>query len=929
MSKQSISKRERFHFTLLDNTESHIPSGNITYLIAFAIPVIMFVALYYVRSIYPFGNNCYLRSDMYHQYAPFFSELWNKLHNGEGLTYSWNVGMGTDFTSLFAYYLASPANWIIALFPQKYMIEVMNAIIILKLAASSTSICYYLSKHFHTKSTILAVFGIFYGMSGYVAAYSWNIMWLDCIVLVPLIMLGLERLVNENKCLLYCISLGLCIYTNYYISIMVCMSVILYFIVLIISYEGNRHPKIYIKKFVHWCIYSLIAGGLAACLLLPELYTFSLSASSKISFPKTLSSYFSVFQMLTRQLMNIPVHLGLEHHPNIYCGVAVFVLLPLYIMNKHIKSREKIGKVVLLLVFLLAFNLNIPNFIWHGFHYPNSLPCRQGFIYIFFLITMCYEAFHYLQYTTKGQMATSVWIAVGFLFFVEQIFTGDYKVSFTSIYLSGFFILCYALLLYAKQHLKLKVPILLFFAFAVAIVECTINMEATGIGTTNRTSYLLDYDAVKTVTDTVAESDSSFYRMDKILGARTKNDGAWHNYKTISTFSSTSNAGMSDLLGLMGFEHSMNAYGYDGSTMVTNSLFSVKYLISNKHLKESPLLTYTTGADGEFIYQNMNTLPIGYKVDSDLDKNWQPNDMYNGIENQNNLVKCLTGVNNVFSLTYNYKTVYDTTFNPVENGHVYLIMKDCDVESIGVRINDTVTNYTGLDKGNHTIDIGYVTVTDSVQVYADKSMDLMVYTMDTNKFTEAFNKLNSHALNIESYTSTKIKGTINADTDGSILFSIPYDGGWNVYIDGHKVATNAFKNALLSVPVTAGEHKVVLKYIPVNLINGCIITFLCIMILIIVCLFKKYCRLGKFDTSKLPLFIQDYICEEDIVHKGPEMVLMTQVEIDEMNQDSRTESDESNSLLNEEADHVPEHLLDSLDDFDNLDIDDSEEESDD
>ncbi|MFQ9896969.1 MAG: YfhO family protein [Lachnospira sp.] len=66
---------------------------------AFLIPVIILAALYYVRDIFPFGSNCYLRSDMYHQYAPFFSEFWHKIRSGESLTYSWDIGMGTNFTS--------------------------------------------------------------------------------------------------------------------------------------------------------------------------------------------------------------------------------------------------------------------------------------------------------------------------------------------------------------------------------------------------------------------------------------------------------------------------------------------------------------------------------------------------------------------------------------------------------------------------------------------------------------------------------------------------------------------------------------------------------------------------------------------------------------------------------------------------------------
>ena len=347
-------------FKLLDDTNSRIPSGNISFIIAFIIPLIILVALYYIRSFFPFGSNCYLRSDMYHQYAPFFSELWHKLRTGDSLSYSWDVGMGTNFLSLYAYYLASPVNWLIVLFPQKYMIEIMNTLIILKIAGSSVTLTYYISRHFKTKKCTIALFGIFYALSAYVAAYSWNIMWLDCILLLPLIMLGLEYLVKDNKGFLYCISLGLCIFTNYYISIMVCLSVVLYFIVLIIAYDGVRKPVIYFKKFINWCIYSLLAGGLAAVLLLPELYTFSLSASSSIDFPKTMTVYFSVMEMLVRQLINVPVHLGLEHYPNIYCGVAVFLLIPLYVMNKHVNSREKIGKCIILLFFLVSYNINIP-----------------------------------------------------------------------------------------------------------------------------------------------------------------------------------------------------------------------------------------------------------------------------------------------------------------------------------------------------------------------------------------------------------------------------------------------------------------------------------------------------------------------------------------------------------------------------------------
>lgn len=915
------TKKKKQKFQLLDNSSSNIPSGNVTYFIAFFIPLIMFIALYYVKNIFPFGTNCYLRSDMYHQYAPFFSELWNKLRSGESLTYSWNIGMGTNFTSLYAYYLASPTNWLIMLFPQKYMIEIMNALIILKLSAASLTMTYYISKHFKTKSCVIALFGIFYGMSGYVAAYSWNIMWLDCILLVPLIMLGLERLVYENKGLLYCITLGLCIYTNYYISIMVCISVVLYFIVLMLSNDKNNHVKIVIKKVLHWGIYSLLAGGLAACLLLPEIYTFSLSASSSISFPQTLTSYFSVMNMLTRHLINVPVHLGLEHYPNIYCGVAAFLLIPLYVMDKKVKSREKIGKVVILLIFLTSFNLNIPNFIWHGFHFPNSLPCRQSFIYIFFILTMGYEAFHHLKSITNKQIAGALWIAIGFLLIAEQIFTTDGTYDFKIIYTSGAFILIYALLIYLHKNTNWNIPVFLFLAFSCTIIECTMNMDSTGLGTTSRTSYLLDYESVENVTNTIAASDDSLYRMDKIYGARSKNDGAWHNYRTISTFSSTSNAGVSDLFGLLGFEHSTNSYGFDGATLVTESLFSVKYLISNKLLVEDDFTSYVTGANGEFVYRNNYTLPIGYIVRNDLNEVWKPNSSYNGIENQNTLIEAATGVSNVFTLTYEFPSNTDIEFLPVKDGHMYLYLRNNQCDSIGVSINGTVTNHTGLKNGNHIIDLGYVTTTDTINVYSENDMQLSVYTLESDRFIQAYNTLNQESLNVTSFSDTKIKGNVTATDDGTLMFSIPYDEGWTVYVDGKKAELTNIKDAFLAVRVSEGSHDIELKYIPKNLILGCFITFLSILALIGITLFHKFRREGRIVTSKWPLLLQELIDEQDIVYERPAKIIMTQTDINNI----KAAHSDSNSSNDKQLSDPDTFNLDSMNDFDMLEDMDSEE----
>ncbi|MFQ9701931.1 MAG: YfhO family protein [Enterocloster clostridioformis] len=59
----------------------------------------------------------------------------------------------------------------------------------------------------------------------------------------------------------------------------------------------------------------------------------------------------------------------------------------LYLGSRKITFREKAVYCTMLILFYASFSVNVLNFIWHGFHYPNSLPCRQSFIYIALMLS--------------------------------------------------------------------------------------------------------------------------------------------------------------------------------------------------------------------------------------------------------------------------------------------------------------------------------------------------------------------------------------------------------------------------------------------------------------------------------------------------------------------------------------------------------------
>ena len=254
------------------------------YVMAFLMPFIICVVICIGNGVYPFGDNCILHIDMYHQYCPFFTEFLHKLRTGGSLQYSWNLGLGSDFVSLYAYYLASPLNFLIVLCPKHYVIEFMTILVLAKIALCGLTFFLFLKYHFHLigkdsklhKNQVIPalVFSTAYALSGFVAAYSWDIMWMDCILLFPLIMVGLEKLVREQKPGLYFVTLALSVFANYYISIMICIFLVFYFILLFFTQKGGK-----LKAFLRFAWYSLLAGSVSMycycrrspCFLLPGL----------------------------------------------------------------------------------------------------------------------------------------------------------------------------------------------------------------------------------------------------------------------------------------------------------------------------------------------------------------------------------------------------------------------------------------------------------------------------------------------------------------------------------------------------------------------------------------------------------------------------------------------------------------------------------
>lgn len=815
-------------------------------LAAFWVPVIIMLIIFIQRRIFPFGDNSFLRTDMYHQYAPFFSEFHDKLRNGGSLLYSWDVGGGVNFAALYAYYLASPVNWLIILCPKGFIIEFMTYMIVLKIGLSGLTFAWYLRKHCGTRDFGTAFFGIFYALSGYMAAYSWNIMWLDCIWLFPLVMLGAEQLVKEKKGLLYCVTLGLSILSNYYISIMTCIFMVIYFLCLLVL-ERRKRLKGMAAACLRFGVYSLLAGGMAAVVLLPEVYALQMTASGDVNFPKTFESYFSIIDMLARHIANVEVEVGLDHWPNIYCGVAVFLFFLLYLASRKISIKEKAVYCTLLMVFFASFSINVLNFIWHGFHYPNSLPCRQSFIYVFLMLVICYRAYMYLEETPWKHVVIAFWGSVCFVLLAEQTVTDD-AFHFIVFYVAVLFLALYAGLIYLRQKGTVNGGVLVLLALAVVSVEAAVNTTATSVTTTSRTAYVKDNEDVRDLVAGLTPADT-FYRIEKVDG-KTKNDGAWMNFPTVSLFSSTANADMTDLFKKLGCEASTNAYSIEGSTPLVDSLFSIRYGLYSWNQGANPLLTLAGQEGDTWLYRKEYTLPLGFGISMDLEDNWQL-DLGNPADVQNDLCTVL-GTPWVLEEVYGEDGGGTYAYTVEAEADYYAYITNRQAKKVKVAWGEESTTYDNVNRG-YLLELGRCQPGEEIVLTCEDpsgtDLKARIYRFNDEALSAVYNILAQNEWVLTEWTDTTLKGSIHMDQPGLLYTSIPYDKGWTVLVDGEETETRKLFDTFLTVELPEGSHTVEMSYEPQGLRLGALITAGCVLI-VAACAVSGRAVRGKKEKKK-------------------------------------------------------------------------------
>ena len=99
---------------------------------SFAFPVMVLLIIYGAIGVFPLGDRSILTLDMNAQYIFYFEQIRDVLVGKASLIYTFERSLGGEFLGYYAYYLASPLSWIVALFPERLIVEAVTFIMILK-----------------------------------------------------------------------------------------------------------------------------------------------------------------------------------------------------------------------------------------------------------------------------------------------------------------------------------------------------------------------------------------------------------------------------------------------------------------------------------------------------------------------------------------------------------------------------------------------------------------------------------------------------------------------------------------------------------------------------------------------------------------------------------------------------------------------------
>ena len=853
-------------------------------LIAPLITGVILLVLFVSCQFAPFGDKSLAAMDANIQYLDFFAYLKDVFKGDNSAFYTFSKSLGGNNIAVFAYYLTSPFN-LLALFFDKSMLNTYFDIrVALELMLATFTFEYFLHVRFagkidnKVKRLICIMLAVSYGLCQYNIAQSSNIMWLDGVYMLPLIMLGIHRLVREKTSRYLIISVALAILFNWYSAGLDCVFSGIWFVFEIALYESER-VQTALERIKNICmlivryVLSMACGVcISAVLFLPTYMSLKTISRGSINLnlfedmgfagriPSVISNYFYGAK-------------SVEGSVALFAGSLAMIGCIACFISKKVKLSTKISCGFLVIISIFSF-FWLPEYrVFSLFTAVFSYWYRHSYLAIFALLFIAAQFYFSCERSEyKVVIKSAVLFAIALVFGEYVNNTDDYKnVYFTfagclfiSLLLAGCFYFVDSN--GGKKGLRNTLMALIVLGcvselgYNAALLMK--NYNASGVE-----AYEKYVSEQSEQIDQLKDRDKGIYRISQTSTRLMRdrgitanfNESLAYNYRSISSYTSVPEEKQFNFLEKMGYRRvGANISFTVNSVLGADSFLGVKYILSEYPIKGLEKLSDITDANGKSVYRNPYALPMAFVYKkNDIEENTD-----NPFEYQNSIYSKLLGREVKLYTPLSYEVL-----ETAENG-------------FGININVPAGDYiiygnlpwSGYSNADLDINGQYNAaysqwISPSVfYIPCDSDKAIVNVTFEENRFL--MDQMQFYALDLNQLkavseeitgksTSTSIVKMENGDVElkvtagkkENLFLSVPADNGWTVTLNGKKTEAELFADCMYSIPLKKGDNTITLKYSVPGLTYGAAITAFGLLALTFCCLSESASFREKFKTK--------------------------------------------------------------------------------
>ena len=829
-----------------------LTNNTIYYLTAFFLPfVILFLALL-AENISFNGETTILASDGFHQYVIFAENLRNILHGSDSLFYTFTSGLGLNFYALISYYLGSFFSPFVYFFSLKSMPDAIYLFTLLKVACMGLTSFYSLRQLYpKVLKPFTVILSSSYALMSFAISQIDINMWLDVFILLPLIILGLNRLLNQKKFILYYLTLTILFIQNYYFGYMVAIFLVLYFLIQI---SKESCLKVIGRQWLDFTVVSILAGLSSCVMLLPTYLDLSTHGEKFSSFTEWFTENSWFIDLFAKNFVGAYDTTKFGSIPMIYVGIFPLILAIIFFTIKSIKWQTRLASGIVLLLIIASFYLEPLDLMWQGMHSPNMFLHRYSWAFSLMMILLAAETLSRLkELTVKHYLVGIVPLGLGFL--ATVLLKNHYQfLEAPQIIITFSFLAAYTIILisYAKQYLTFNLFISFTLLFTVFEISLNTYYQITALNSEwvfpSRQSYELNLTDTEKLIQKSQNLNTTFYRTEELL-PQTGNDSMKYNYHGISQFSSIRNTTSSSTLDRLGFKSTGTNLNlrYQNNTLLMDSLFAVKYNLSETDVNKFGF-HYLVNSGNTSLYENQYASQLAILTNGlykDIDFS------VNTLDNQTNWMNNLTGLSEKYFTRVpsqlseganilngrvttsndgqlNSHADYNLTVAP--NTQLYISVPNItfsneNSQKVQITVNGKTVEYT-TDNAYTFFDLGYFEDSQTLRVTLSFPENNQVsfnqpnfYALDTTSYQKALETINHQKVKVTTNKNT-VTATYKSDKASSLLFTIPYDKGWTATQNGQKITLSKAQDGFMKVDVKSGKGKVILTYLPTGFKEG-------------------------------------------------------------------------------------------------------------